>query len=58
MQTTRPTPPAVPGNAARRILAGALGALRGDKYMVGAYPPAKEPDSASAQPPSLRPEER
>ena len=58
MQTTRRTPPPVTGNAARRILAGALGALRGDKYMVGAYPPAKEPDSASAPPPSLPPQER
>jgi hypothetical protein len=57
MKSTGPTPPPVKGGVAR-ILASALGALRGDKYMVGAYPPDDEPDIAPATPPAPRAAER
>jgi hypothetical protein len=43
-------PPAAPRAPRRtpRLVAGALSALRGDKYMAGAYPPEWPPASTRA----------
>jgi len=45
-------PPVTPraGRRSPRFLAGALSALRGDKYMANAYPPEWPPASTRAVP--------
>jgi hypothetical protein len=42
--------PVRPRNPASRVLAKVLSALRGDKYMVGAYPPEWRGAAADAEP--------